>query len=500
MDKHKVIVVGAGVGGLVAALLLAARGVQVTLVERMQGPGGKLRAATVGNAEVDAGPTVFTLRPIFEDIFARAGTSLSSHLTLQPARILARHDWPDGARLDLYVDIEESAEAIREMAGPDEAAGYVAFCARARAIYEVLETSFIQASEPSLPGLIRSSGLSGLPGLLRISPFQTLWKMLGQYFKDPRLRQLFGRYSTYCGSSPFQAPATLMLVSHVEQEGVWLVDGGMVRVATAIADLATRLGADLRYGDEVAEIEVTNGRVSGAVLASGDRLAADAVVVNADVAAVASGMFGAAAKGAVPPARIEDRSLSAVTVELVANTKGFPLVRHNVFFSSDYQGEFDAILRRSTVPDEPTIYVCAQDRDDHSGHGPGAPERLLCLINAPPVGDAHTFSPAEIERCEDKIFSHLERRGLHVDRASGAKCVTTPSEFARRFPATGGAIYGRASHGWQASFKRPGCRTRMPGLYLAGGSVHPGPGVPMAALSGRMAAECLLADYASIRR
>ena len=499
MGSQKVIVVGAGIGGLVAALLLAARGVQVTLVERMPGPGGKLRSAIVDGAEVDAGPTVFTMRAIFEDIFERAGTSLSSHLSLQPARLLARHDWPDGARLDLYADIEESAEAIREMAGPDEAAGYVAFCARARTVFEVLETSFIQSAQPSLPGLIRSSGFRGLPGLLQISPFQSLWNTLGQYFKDPRLRQLFGRYSTYCGSSPFHAPATLMLVAHVEQEGVWLVRGGMARVATAIADLASTLGADIRYGDEVAEIEVKNGRVSGARLASGDRLEAEAIVLNADVAAVSSGMFGAAVEKAVPSTRTRDRSLSAVTFELVAKTKGFPLVRHNVFFSNDYPREFDAILRRSAIPDEPTIYVCAQDRDDHSGQNPGSAERLLCLVNAPPVGDAHTFSEAEIERCEDRIFSHLERRGLFVDRASGAKCVTTPNEFARRFPATGGAIYGRASHGWQASFKRPGCRTRMPGLYLAGGSVHPGPGVPMAALSGRMAAESLLADHASTR-
>jgi 1-hydroxycarotenoid 3,4-desaturase len=202
----------------------------------------------------------------------------------------------------------------------------------------------------------------------------------------------------------------------------------------------------------------------------------------------------------VPPVPPAIRSLSAVTWNLVAETRGFPLLRHTVFFSQDYPDEFDAIFRRTRLPNEPTVYLCAHDRDDRDGAAPEGPERLLCLVNAPAAGDSHPFDPAEIERCETRTFTLLERCGLAVARESASRLVTTPADFHRLFPATGGALYGQASHGWRASFSRPGTRSRVPGLYLAGGSVHPGAGVPMAALSGRLAATAVLSDLTSTSR
>jgi 1-hydroxycarotenoid 3,4-desaturase len=167
-----------------------------------------------------------------------------------------------------------------------------------------------------------------------------------------------------------------------------------------------------------------------------------------------------------------------------------------VFFSRDYEAEFDDLFRHARVPREPTVYVCAQDRL-HDDAAPDGPERLLCLINAPADGDHAAYGAEEIESCADRTFEFLERCGLRVRRTPDATVTTTPAQFARLFPATGGALYGQASHGWQASFRRPGSRTRLPGLYLAGGSAHPGAGVPMAAISGRLAATRLLRDLAS---
>ena len=199
--------------------------------------------------------------------------------------------------------------------------------------------------------------------LLAIKPFASLWSELGNHFRDPRLRQLFGRYATYCGSSPFLAPATLMLVADVEQQGVWYVDGGMHALARALAGLVQANGGTIRYGAAVASIAVQAGRVSAVELADGERIPADAVVTNADPQAIAAGRFGPAVQGAVARQKPAERSLSALTWVGRATATGFPLVRHNVFFSRDYQAEFSA-LGRGTMAAEPTVYVCAQDRGD----------------------------------------------------------------------------------------------------------------------------------------
>ncbi len=500
MGTQRVVVIGAGVGGLVAALELACHGLDVTLVERAATPGGKLRELHIGGQRIDAGPTVFTMRWVFEEIFAAANASLTDILPLRPAEVLARHAWDGRQRLDLFADIDRSADAIGALAGPAESRRFLAFCTHARRVYETLEGPFIRAIRPSVAGLVRGVGISNLHELWRIHPFTTLWRALGQHFEDARLRQLFGRYATYCGSSPFQAPATLMLIAHVESTGVWLIDGGMHRIAEALAQLGARRGVTFRYATEAAQIRVSNGRCRGVRLATGEDLAADAVIVNADIAAVADGQFGSAATRAVPPVPRQRRSLSALTWALLATTDGFPLVRHSVFFSDDYRAEFDDIFAHHRLPRRPTVYVCAQDRTDDASAWAGGPERLFCLVNAPPTGDGKPTDRREIERCEKQVFQWLETCGLRVHRQREATAVTTPRDFERLFPATGGALYGEATHGWQASFRRPGPRSRIPGLYMAGGSTHPGAGVPMAALSGRQAAASLLADFASTRR
>jgi 1-hydroxycarotenoid 3,4-desaturase len=230
----------------------------------------------------------------------------------------------------------------------------------------------------------------------------------------------------------------------------------------------------------------------------GERIPVDAVVCNADNNALAGGLFGAEVCGGVRATPAAARSLSALTWNLLARTEGFELAHHSVFFGADYRAEFADIFHRHRLPSKPTVYICAQDRQDDAARAPQSRERLLCLVNAPPIGDSHLFDTAEIDACKARVSETLANCGLKL-HFQGDGVTTTPADFNRMFPGTGGALYGPASHGWMASFKRAGSRSAIPGLYLAGGSSHPGPGVPMAATSGRLAAACVRADFASTR-
>jgi len=498
----RVVVIGAGVGGLVSALLLACRGLQVTLVETAAGPGGKMRALEVDGASIDAGPTVFTMRWVFDEILAEVGSSLDALVRTAPLSVLARHAWRDHApRLDLFADAARSADAIAAFASPAEGRRYLAFCKQAARIYQRLEGPHIRSSRPSLVQMASDLGPGGIGALAGLGPFANLWQTLGRHFHDARLRQLFARYATYCGASPWLAPATLMLIAHVEQEGVWSIEGGMAELAEALSRLAAARGVVLRYGSAVDRILVQQGRVSGVVLAGGEHLAADAVVFNGDANALAQGLLGdAVAAPLAPPLRAAERSLSAVTWALHVQSEGFPLTRHNVFFEPDYASEFDDIFRQRRLPRQGTVYVCAQDRLD-DGPAPAGRERLLALVNAPAHGDSQSFDEAEVDRCEQRSLALLQACGLRLHITHRQQVLRrTPVDFQRLFPGSGGALYGPATHGWMSLFKRAGATTAVPGLYLAGGSVHPGPGVPMAAMSGRLAAATLMAHLDSTSR
>jgi 1-hydroxycarotenoid 3,4-desaturase len=483
MTTKTAIVIGAGIGGLVSAVELASAGLAVTVCEAAATPGGKMRQVAHGDSLIDAGPTVLTMRAVFDDVFARAGSRLDAHVSLQKLDILARHFWDDKL-LDLHADRQKTIAAISAFAGPEAGRLFGDFARRAARIFETLDETFMRAPQPGLPGLVRNAGARHLPGLLSISPFTTLWDELGKYFPDARLRQLFGRYATYSGASPFLAPATLMLIADAEAQGVWRVAGGMQNLAKALARLAESQGAVFRYGCKVAGIETDGGRVSGVRLVDGEVLRADMVVANADTAALAAGLFGpAAARAVAPEMRGAKRSLSALTWAVTGEATGAELQHHNVFFSADYKAEFAAITA-GRLPRDPTVYVCAQDQN-----------KFLLLVNAKAAGDTNPFSESEIAQCWTSVMNKLHRAGVKL--TPNQITLTGPTEFETLFPATGGALYGRALEGWRDPFRRPGSSSRLPGLYLAGGSAHPGPGIPMAALSGQLAARQILKDLAS---
>jgi 1-hydroxycarotenoid 3,4-desaturase len=479
---------------LVSALVLAHRGLDVTLVESASQPGGKIRQVQVDGVGVDSGPTVFTMRWVLDQMLETLGTSLEDILQLEPIDVLARHAWDASPqRLDLYSDTARTADAIAQFSSPQEAQRFLNFCQQTQRLYDTLEKPYIRSQRPSLVSMVSDLGFSGMATLTGLGPFATLWKSLGRHFHDPRLQQLFGRYATYCGSSPWSAPATLMLVAQVELDGVWSVKGGMFQVASALSKLGETHGVKSRYGVACSQILTSQGKVCGVQLSSGEHIEADHVIFNGDVAALASGMLGSSISTSFEPVPPNLRSLSAMTLSMHAKTSGFPLVRHNVFFNQDYQAEFEDVFHKRQLPSQGTVYVCAQDRND-TGLAEPALERILCLVNAPPDGDIHSFNTSEIQACESSSMALMRRCGLEIEVTPQQVVRTLPQDFARLFPGSGGALYGQATHGWMSAFRRPSARSKVPGLYTAGGSVHPGPGVPMAAMSGRLAAATLMED------
>ncbi|GAB5414958.1 MAG: phytoene desaturase family protein [Congregibacter sp.] len=432
------------------------------------------------------------MRWIFDALFAAADAKLEDHLELFQADVLARHAWRQGGLLDLYANTERSAQAIREFAGEENADAYLDFCARSADIYATLREPYIASPRPGMFELVQRVGFTRLDAMWRTAPFTSLWRALGQHFSDPRLQQLFARYATYVGSSPLQAPATLMLIAHVEQDGVWLVKGGMRAVALALQEIAEGLGATFCFDDGAQELLVEAGRVIGARTQSGREFRAESVVFNGDISVLGTGLLGREVSSAVTAVRPAQRALSAITYCVYGRVSGLDLHYHNVFFADDYPEEFRAIFGRGEITEYPTVYVCAQDRVGDAR--PEGAERLLLLINAPADGDRVTRESEVLDAYFSGVIRLLAECGCKLDVDDQSVVPTAPAGFNTRFPGSGGSLYGRVNHGPMASFSRPGARSRVPGLYLAGGSVHPGAGVPMSAMSGRLAAAAVIED------
>ena len=352
--ERRVVVVGAGMGGLAASIALSARGFQVTTLDAADGPGGKMREVEAGGRLIDAGPTVLTMPWVFEQIFEDAGARLVRNGRLEPnnaARAPCLGRWLAPRPLFRCRSKRRGDRRFRRGA-------------RGGRLPSFLQTRRVDLSDaarhvssadrdPAPSNWRRGSDSRAFPISCGYRRSRRSSRALEDHFADPRLRQLFGRYATYCGSSPFLAPATLMLVAHVEREGVWIVEGGMARLAEALGELARARGAELRFRRRVARIVVENGRAAGVETDEGERIAADAVIWNGDVAALADGSAGPEAARAVAATPAGERSLSALTWAMTARTEGFPLVRHNVFFSRDYPVRIRRHLRAFSPAERP---------------------------------------------------------------------------------------------------------------------------------------------------
>jgi phytoene desaturase len=490
-----VVVVGAGVGGLAAAARLAAAGHRVTVLEQAEVVGGKLGVHRADGFTWDTGPSLLTMPHVVAELFAATGAPLRAVLDLVPVDPVARYRFPDGTWFDAAWDVEALCANLDAALGPAAGAEWRRFLARASRVYEAVRVPFLSSPLDGPADLLRQS--LRLRDLATIAPWSTLRALGTRYLGDPRLRMLLDRYATYTGSDPRRAPAALASVPWVEQAfGGWYVRGGLRRLGEAIADRAVERGAALRTGAAVAALEPGGARRWTVRLGDGETLHAEVVVANADAAHLYGDLLPAAvARGPLRSLRRAEASLSGFVLLLGLRGRTPGLAHHTVLFPADYDAEFDALFGPAPVPvADPTIYVSAPD---DPALAPPGDEAWFVLVNAPRQGQRGSGSAAAVDweapgvvaTYADRLLDLLAARGLDVRGRVAHRSVITPADLERRTRAGGGAIYGTSSNGPRSAFLRPANRSPVPGLFLVGGSSHPGGGLPLVTLSARIVAD-----------
>jgi phytoene desaturase len=500
-DTHvsRVIVIGGGVGGMATAARLAVKGHEVTLCEQAATLGGKCQAFEQDGFVFDTGPSLFTLPAVYRDLFLKTGASLEETVDLQPVDPAFGYHFADGSTLVLPgVDPAKCADAMQAAFSGTAGADWRAFMQRAGDMWRITREPFLQSP---LTGWRNLLSLAKHPSDVgTIAPTKSLRALAKEYLNDPRQVTLIDRYATYTGSDPRKAPAVLATVPYVEQTfGAWHLAGGVSQLSAALAERCRQCGVDIRTSVDVEHITVVDGRVSGVRLTSGEVLSADIVVANADAGLVYGEMMTdpQATKLAASIAK-NTPSLAGFVILLAVRGRTPGLQHHNVWFPANYDAEFDDIFGRDPQPvRDPAIYVCAPDDplmrpgDDH--------ESWFILVNAPRHGTAGngTFdwtTPGVAEQYADRVLEILAERGMDVRDRVLWREIRTPADLEARVRAPQGAIYGTSSNGARSAFQRPANQSPIPGLFLVGGSAHPGGGLPLVGMSAEIVANLIGRD------
>ena len=487
--RPRVAVIGAGVGGLSCALRLAHAGCDVTVYERNERVGGKLNVLLTQGFAWDMGPSLLTMPHVFEELFASVDRNRADYLKFIPLPCTCRYRWSDGTIIDeceAFWNSPEVASFLRYAAG----------------LYDLSAEAFLSKQPEEWWRRFNPRLVPKLRHLPKIATTQTMADSVAKYFPgDRHLQQLFNRFATYNGSSPFATPAAFNIIAYVQSRfGGWYVKGGMYAIARALSSLASELHVQIQLNTEVKRVQKRGPRW---VLNGSDSF--DYVVCNQDVlSAVPRFLPPELARAfAASHAKRDRLSLSGFIMFLGVEGQYETLEHHNIFFSDDYRAEFHQLFEERRPADEPTIYVAINSRRDPA-HAPSGCDNWFVLVNAPPLDPDDPLDwGSTCEQYGAKILSRLEQRFGFVDLRSRIRVqlIFTPADFQTRYLAQGGALYGFASHGTLSAFRRPPLQPRgVDNFYFVGGSTHPGGGLPLVCLSGKMVAESILRKLAPQRR
>ncbi len=499
----RIAVVGGGLAGLAAAIRCAHAGHEVTLFEKNDRAGGKMNVIEERGFLFDTGPTIMTMPQNLNRLFASVGRRREDYIPLVPLDPQWRAFFEDGKVINVWGNRGKMTEEIRRFSSKD-ADSYARFREYAQRMYGFAERFFFWRSVSNLNDLLAMNGLMGMESmkiLWQIDPLATVSNAIDRHFQEPHVRQILEHFMQYVGSDPHRVPAFLTAIHHIQMEfGVWYPMGGMNRIAAGLTRLANDLGVKIVLNAQISRIVTEGFRVRGVEL-QGEMVPADAVLANSNFVRSHKELLPATAtKRRIEnnPKRYEP-ACSGIVIYFGVDRKYDSLWHHDFFFSKDPKREFEDIYRRKIPTQDPTLCVCAPSRTDASVAPPGC-ENVYVLVHTPYLQGKENWETL-YRPYRDLIVRKLERCGLTDFRKHiVVEKWMTPVDLEQRYRVDRGAIYGIASHGrFRGGFKPSNRSKDFSNLYFCGGSVNPGPGVPMALMSGQIAADCVLEDIGSVR-
>lgn len=491
--SEEIAVIGAGIGGLCTAARLAKAGHRVTIFEASNRTGGKCRTEWIGRYAFDTGPSLLTLPAVYRDFFQRTGEVMGRVVALEEVNPSFDYRFHDGKSVQFAnLSRRKTLEAISQSLGDPSAAEWERVMLRAEAMWDVSREPFVESELKSPISLFRRPRV--LRDLATIAP----WKSLrGLKIESPYLSKIMDRYATYSGSDPRSAPAVLSTIAFVEEAfGAWHIKGGIGTLSEKITQRCEKLGVAINLNTFVTEITHQGNKVTG-LIANGEHRSFDRIVANTDAQFLYEKLLPGSrtAKKVAKSLSQSEPSLAGFSLLLGLKPSTVPaLSHHTILFPEDYDAEFESIFTTKTPVEKPTIYICAPNDPlmvKDAGH-----EAWFVLVNAPrhsKGSDGFDWSDVEFaRRYANSIIDQIEARGISIRDRLEVLEIRTPLDLQNSVHAPGGSIYGTSSNGMRSAFARAKNRSPIKGLYLVGGSAHPGGGLPLVGLSAEIVANAIL--------
>lgn len=486
-NQPHAIVIGAGVAGIASAIRLTKKGYQVSVYEANEKAGGKLTEIHLGAFRFDAGPSLFTMPSYMEELFQLHGKSLREHFGYEQLPVVCRYFYEDGLQLDATADVEQFKKILIETLG--ESPKQVAkFFKKASQLYEITAPVFLDKSLHKLSTFFHKDTLRSMLRLHQLDVFRTMHQANEALFDNPKTVQLFDRYATYNGSNPYQAPATLNIISHLEHDiGAFFPSKGMYSITQALVSLAESVGVDFHYKTPVTSINTEGNRAVGVTVGE-ERIEASLVVSNMDVTPTYRKLLP---NMPAPEQTLSQPKSSSALIFYWGIDREFPTLDvHNIFFSDHYEREFKTMFQDRSIDDDPTVYVFISSKVVKED-APEGKENWFVMINVP--NNSGQDWEALIAKARKAIIKKLSRI-LAVDIESLILCedYLDPRRIEARTASVGGALYGNSSNNRFAAFLRhPNFSRKIDNLYFCGGSVHPGGGIPLCLLSAKIVGDLI---------